>query len=63
MSSEYSYDEEGQFFPYFLVTVAGLVTVPITYSLLRPSKGAHILFSRDGCARNDSADTDHAPRP
>ncbi|KAK8211439.1 secretory subunit [Zalaria obscura] len=37
MSSEYSYDEEGQFFPFFIVTVAGLVTIPVTYSLLRKS--------------------------
>jgi len=32
---------QGQFFPFFFVTVAGLVTLPVTYSLLRPSKGAH----------------------
>lgn len=39
MSTEYSYDEQGQFFPFFFVTVAGLVTLPVTYSLLKPSKG------------------------
>ncbi|KAK4985621.1 secretory subunit [Elasticomyces elasticus] len=38
MSTDYSYDDQGQFFPFFFVTVAGLVTLPITYSLLRPSK-------------------------
>lgn len=40
MSTEYNYDEQGQFFPFFFVTVAGLVTLPVTYSLLKPSKGA-----------------------
>ena len=30
---------QGQFFPYFILTIAGLVTVPLTYSLLTPSKG------------------------
>lgn len=39
MSTEYNYDEQGQFFPFFFVTVAGLVTLPVTYSLLKPSKG------------------------
>ncbi|KAG9907048.1 molecular chaperone, partial [Aureobasidium melanogenum] len=38
MSTEYNYDEQGQFFPFFFVTVAGLVTLPVTYSLLKPSK-------------------------
>ncbi|GAB7356091.1 hypothetical protein MBLNU459_g6698t2 [Dothideomycetes sp. NU459] len=37
MSTEYNYDDQGQFFPFFFVTVAGLVTLPITYSLLRSS--------------------------
>lgn len=31
---------QGQFFPFFIVTVAGLVTIPVTYSLLRKSTGA-----------------------
>lgn len=39
MSTEYNYDEQGQFFPFFFVTIAGLVTLPVTYSLLKPSKG------------------------
>jgi preprotein translocase subunit Sec63 len=39
MSTEYNYDDQGQFFPFFFVTVAGLVTLPVTYSLLKPSKG------------------------
>ncbi|POR34694.1 Patatin-like phospholipase domain-containing protein [Tolypocladium paradoxum] len=37
MSSDYSYDDEGQFFPSFILTLTGLVTVPLTYSLLRAS--------------------------
>jgi translocation protein SEC63 len=32
---------QGQFFPYFILTVTTLVTVPTTISFLRPSKGAH----------------------
>ncbi|KAL2356913.1 Sec63 Brl domain-containing protein [Cryomyces antarcticus] len=45
MSTDYNYDEQartcciqGQFFPYFVLTITGLVVVPITYSLLKPSK-------------------------
>lgn len=28
---------KGQFFPFFILTVVGIVTVPLTYSLLKPS--------------------------
>ncbi|KAF2231001.1 hypothetical protein EV356DRAFT_491092 [Viridothelium virens] len=38
MSTDYTYDEQGQFFPYFVLVITGLVTLPTTYSLLRPSK-------------------------
>ncbi|KAJ6110963.1 hypothetical protein N7486_003198 [Penicillium sp. IBT 16267x] len=38
MSSDYTYDEQGQFFPFFLLTLSGLITLPLTYNLLRPSK-------------------------
>ncbi|KIW04830.1 uncharacterized protein PV09_04013 [Verruconis gallopava] len=38
MSTEYNYDEQGQFFPYFILTIAAIVTVPTTYSWLKPSK-------------------------
>jgi translocation protein SEC63 len=34
--SNYNYDEHGQFFPYFIFTITSLVTLPLTYSLLRP---------------------------
>ncbi|OKL56066.1 hypothetical protein UA08_08625 [Talaromyces atroroseus] len=37
-STEYNYDEQGQFFPYFILTLTGLVTLPLTYSLLSPPK-------------------------
>ncbi|TKA24521.1 hypothetical protein B0A50_06678 [Salinomyces thailandicus] len=47
MSSEYKYDADAQFFPFFVLPVAALITLPLTYSLLRrPSdtttKAAHI---------------------
>ncbi|MCJ1482905.1 secretory subunit [Schaereria dolodes] len=29
---------QGQFFPYFILTITGLVTLPLSYSLLKPSK-------------------------
>lgn len=41
MSSEYNYDDDAQFFPFFFLTVTSLITIPLTYSLLRaPSDGA-----------------------
>ncbi|KAL2367866.1 translocation protein SEC63 [Blastomyces gilchristii SLH14081] len=36
-STEYNYDEQGQFFPFFILTLASLVTLPLTYTLLKPS--------------------------
>ncbi|KAF1995616.1 DnaJ-domain-containing protein [Amniculicola lignicola CBS 123094] len=36
--TDYSYDGEGQFFPYFILTITSLVTLPVTYSWLKPSK-------------------------
>ncbi|KAI9369594.1 Sec63 Brl domain-containing protein [Aspergillus egyptiacus] len=38
MSTDYTYDEQGQFFPYFVLTLTGLVTLPLTYNLLKPPK-------------------------
>ncbi|KAI9849134.1 MAG: secretory subunit [Sclerophora amabilis] len=38
MSTDYNYDDQAQFFPYFILTMSGLVTLPLTYSLLKPSK-------------------------
>ncbi|KAI4907011.1 hypothetical protein J4E90_009905 [Alternaria incomplexa] len=36
--TDYNYDEQGQFFPYFILTVTTLVTVPTTVSFFRSSK-------------------------
>ncbi|PVH86999.1 hypothetical protein DL98DRAFT_510442 [Cadophora sp. DSE1049] len=36
-STDYSYDDQGQFFPFFVLTVVGIVTIPLTYSVLKPS--------------------------
>ncbi|KAL8838988.1 MAG: hypothetical protein Q9170_001918 [Blastenia crenularia] len=38
MSTDYTYDDQGQFFPYFILTISGLITLPLTYSLLKPTK-------------------------
>jgi translocation protein SEC63 len=46
MSSEYSYDDQGQFFPFFVLTVSGLITLPLTYSLLSPDKSDDNLAPR-----------------
>lgn len=35
--TDYSYDDQGQFFPFFVLTVVGIVTIPLTYSVLKPS--------------------------
>ncbi|WPH03435.1 Hypothetical protein R9X50_00631500 [Acrodontium crateriforme] len=35
MSSEYNYDSDAQFFPFFVLTVTSLITLPLTYTLLR----------------------------
>ena len=32
---------QGQFFPFFILTLTGLVTFPLTYNLLKPSKGQY----------------------
>lgn len=29
--------KQGQFFPFFVITVVGIVTIPLTYTLLKPS--------------------------
>lgn len=38
MSTEYNYDEQGQFFPYFILTITGIITLPLTYSAFRSPK-------------------------
>lgn len=37
MSTEYNYDDQGQFFPFFVLTISALITLPLTYNLLQPS--------------------------
>ncbi|OTB08012.1 hypothetical protein M426DRAFT_317516 [Hypoxylon sp. CI-4A] len=46
MSSEYSYDEQGQFYPFFVFTLTTIVTLPLTYSLLAPTKDPAALAPR-----------------
>ena len=37
MSSDYNYDAEGQFFPFFMMTVVAVFTLPLTYNVLKAS--------------------------
>ncbi|KAI0904288.1 Sec63 Brl domain-containing protein [Ustulina deusta] len=46
MSSDYSYDEQGQFYPFFIFTLATIVTLPLTYNLVTPSKDPAALAPR-----------------
>lgn len=46
MSQDYTYDEQGQFYPVFVLTVAALVAVPTTYSVLKPSKSRSLRLAR-----------------
>lgn len=46
MSSNYSYDEQGQLYPFFIFTLSSIVTLPLTYNLLRPSTDADALAPR-----------------
>lgn len=39
-STDYNYDAESQFYPFFVATVAGIITIPLTYSAFKPSKEA-----------------------
>ncbi|KAK5164578.1 secretory subunit [Saxophila tyrrhenica] len=34
MSSEYNYDQNSEFFPFFVLTITSLITLPLTYTLL-----------------------------
>jgi translocation protein SEC63 len=34
-SSDYNYDAEGQFYPFFILTIAGLITFPLTYNIFK----------------------------
>lgn len=37
-STDYNYDDQGQFFPYFILVTVAVVTIPTTYSWLKPRK-------------------------
>lgn len=37
MSSEYNYDDGAQIFPFFMLTMSALITVPLTYNVFKPS--------------------------
>ena len=36
--SEYNYDENGQFFPFFILTLVSLLTFPLTYNVLKKNE-------------------------
>lgn len=40
MSNDYNYDADAQFFPFFILTTAALINLPLTYSLLRAPSDA-----------------------
>jgi translocation protein SEC63 len=43
MSNEYNYDSDAQFFPFFVLTVTSLVTLPLTYTLFKTPTDTSIL--------------------
>lgn len=53
MSSDYSYDEQGQFYPFFIFTLSLFITLPLTYSLIAPTS--------DPQARAPRIRTDYKP--
>lgn len=40
MSAEYNYDTDAQFFPYFVLTITSLITLPLSYTLLHAPSDA-----------------------
>lgn len=38
MSSDYSYDAEAQFYPFFILAITSIITLPLGYTLVFPSK-------------------------
>lgn len=46
MSSDYSYDEEGTLWPFFVFTLSGLVTLPLTYVLYKGTRDPAASFPR-----------------
>lgn len=37
-STDYNYDDNGQFFPFFILTLTSLVTIPLTLNVLKKSE-------------------------
>jgi translocation protein SEC63 len=37
-SNDYNYDDNGQFFPFFILTLTGLVTLPLTYNVFKKNE-------------------------
>jgi translocation protein SEC63 len=46
MSSDYSYDEEGTLWPFFVFTLSGLVTLPLSYVLYKGTRDPAASFPR-----------------
>jgi translocation protein SEC63 len=46
MSSDYSYDEEGTLWPFFVFTLSGLVTLPLSYVLFNRTRDPAASFPR-----------------
>ncbi|KAK1750693.1 hypothetical protein QBC47DRAFT_331337 [Echria macrotheca] len=46
MSTDYAYDEEGHLWPFFVFTLALIVTVPLTFSLVNRSRDPAAAFKR-----------------
>ncbi|TEA12418.1 Translocation protein sec63 [Colletotrichum sidae] len=38
MSSDYSYDTDAQFYPFFILAITSIVTLPLAYTIVFPSK-------------------------
>lgn len=52
MASEYNYDADAQFFPFFVLTMTTLVTIPLTYTLLRAPSDTSATFKTTHIASN-----------
>lgn len=46
MSSDYSYDEEGTLWPFFVFTLCGLITLPLSYVLFNRTRDPAASFPR-----------------
>jgi translocation protein SEC63 len=46
MSTDYSYDEDGHLWPFFVFTLTSIVTLPLTYVLFKKTRGQSALTQR-----------------